>query len=108
LANRLADSKKKKIEKLTDTQKRLLESKKNNKMIKVSKKAKKFALLDEDDPSGQGAQGLGLTHRGINVRDLKEFDDVNFNESDLENDEDFENLQEKMNFAGFEATDNLL
>lgn len=26
----------------------------------------------------------------------------------MENDEDFDNLQEKINFAGFEATDNLL
>jgi hypothetical protein len=52
-------------------------------MIKVSKKAKKFALLDEDDPSANGMAGLGLTHRGVNLRDLKEFDDVNLNESDL-------------------------
>ncbi len=52
-------------------------------MIKISKKAKKFALLDEDNPNGNGAEGLGLTHRGINVKDLKQFDDVDFNESDL-------------------------
>ena len=73
-------------------------------MIKISKKAKKFALLDEQDPDGVAAQGLGLTHKGINVKDLKHFDDVDFNESDLENNEQFDNLQEKINFAGFEAT----
>lgn len=68
---------------MTDTQIRLLESKKNNKMIKVTKKAKKFALLDEDNPDAQGATSLSLTHRGIKIRDLKEFDDVNLGESDL-------------------------
>lgn len=30
---------------------------------------------------------MGLTHKGVNVKDLKVYDDVDFNESDLENDE---------------------
>jgi hypothetical protein len=59
----------------------LLESKKNNKMIKISKKAKKFALLDEEDQ--EAAKMLSLTHKGVNVKDLKQFNDVDFNESDL-------------------------
>ena len=51
---------------------------------------------------------MSLTHKGINIKDLKEFDDVDLGESDLENDEEFDNIQDKMNFAGFDATDNLL
>lgn len=51
---------------------------------------------------------MGLTHKGVNVKDLKVYDDVDFNESDLENDEENENFHDKINFAGFEATDNLL
>jgi hypothetical protein len=53
-------------------------------MIKISKKAKRFSLLDQDDENGQ-ALGQSLTHKGIKIRELKDFDDVNFNESDLEN-----------------------
>ena len=82
---------------MNDTQKRLSESKNNNKMIKVSKKAKKFALLDDDEEGDM----LGLTHRGKGIKDLKQFDDMNFHESDLENDQEFDKVQEKMNFAGF-------
>lgn len=52
-------------------------------MIKISKKAKKFALLDQDDEYGQQSLGNSFTHKGVNIRDLKDFDDVNFNESDL-------------------------
>lgn len=52
-------------------------------MIKISKKAKKFALLDQEDEYGQHGLGNSLTHKGINIRDMKDFDDVNFNESDL-------------------------
>ena len=29
------------------------------------------------------ALGQSLTHKGMNIKDLKDFDDVNFNESDL-------------------------
>jgi hypothetical protein len=50
-------------------------------MIKISKKAKKFALLDEEDQ--EAAKMLSLTHKGVNVKDLKQFNDVDFNESDL-------------------------
>lgn len=51
---------------------------------------------------------MSLTHKGISIKDMKRFDDVNLGESDIENDEEFDNFQEKMHFAGFEATDNLL
>lgn len=46
-ANKVTDSKKKKIEKVGDTKQRLLEAKKTNKMLKVSKRNSKFALLDD-------------------------------------------------------------
>ena len=32
---------------MTDTQKRVMQTKKNNKMIKITQKSKKFALLDQ-------------------------------------------------------------
>jgi hypothetical protein len=44
-ANRLVQAKKKKAEKMGDTKKRLMEAKKNNKIVKVSKKTNKYALL---------------------------------------------------------------
>ncbi len=50
-------------------------------MIKISKKAKKFALLDEEDQVGAAA--LAFTHKGVNIKDLKNYDDVDFNESDM-------------------------
>jgi hypothetical protein len=49
---------------MTDTQKRLIESKRNNKMIKISKKAKKFGLLDDDENLHEG----GLTHKGMPIK----------------------------------------
>lgn len=44
-ANKIADAKRKKIEKVGDTKQRLMEAKKSNKMLKVSKRTSKFALL---------------------------------------------------------------
>ena len=52
-------------------------------MIKISKKAKKFALLDLEDENAQGTLNQSLTHKVVNIRDLKDYDDINFNESDL-------------------------
>ena len=52
-------------------------------MIKISKKAKKFALLDQDGQADQMNLGQKLTHKGIHIKEMKDFDDVNFNESDL-------------------------
>ena len=47
-AERLANSHKKKIEKLGDTKQRLMDNKKRNRMVKVSKRTSKFALIDDD------------------------------------------------------------
>ena len=64
-----------------------MESKKNNKMIKISKKAKKFALLDEqNEHDDEVMKKMSLTHKGISIKDMKRFDDVNLGESDIEND----------------------
>lgn len=46
-ANKLSAAKQKKIEKVGDTKQRLLEKKKSNKMMKVSKRTAKFALLED-------------------------------------------------------------
>lgn len=70
-ASKLAQAKRRKIEKVGDTKQRLMEAKRTNKMLKVSKRTSKFALLEE-----QPAQGL--THRGQKITDLKEFNDINF------------------------------
>jgi nucleolar protein 14 len=48
-----------------------MEAKRTNKLLKVSKRTSKFALL-EDQPA------QGLTHRGQKISDLKEFNDINF------------------------------
>ncbi len=48
-ANRLSEAHKKKVEKMGDTKKRVMEAKKSNKMVKVSKRTSKFALLEEGD-----------------------------------------------------------
>lgn len=72
-ANKVTESKRKKIEKVGDTKQRLLEAKKTNKMVKVSKRNSKFALLDD----GQNVP-TGLTHKGVNIGELKEFNDVEF------------------------------
>lgn len=70
-ANKIAQAKRKKIEKVGDTKQRLMEAKRTNKLLKVSKRTSKFALL-EDQPA------QGLTHRGQKISDLKEFNDINF------------------------------
>ena len=64
-ANQLTESKKRKIEKLGDTKQRLMEAKKSNKFVKVSKKTTKFALIED----GQGLPEV-MTHRGKNIGDL--------------------------------------
>lgn len=64
-ANRVAESHKKKIEKVGDTKQRLMEAKKTNKMIKVSKRTSKFALIDDEPLTG------GLTHKGKSINELK-------------------------------------
>ncbi len=80
-ANKVTEAKKKKIEKVSDTKQRLMEAKKTNKMVKVSKRTSKFALIDDNQnlPSG-------LTHRGKNIGDLDEFNDMNFDQ-DIEDDD---------------------
>ena len=93
-ANKVAHSHQKKIEKMGDTKQRLMEAKKTNKMVKVSKRTSKFALI-EDGPLEQG-----LTHRGKAINDLKEFNDMNFG-SDAEDDE-FLKQHENLNFTGFD------
>ena len=45
-ADRLAKSHSKKIEKVGDTKQRLMDNKKRNRMVKVSKRTSKFALMD--------------------------------------------------------------
>jgi hypothetical protein len=52
-----------------------MENKKVNKMIKVSKKTSKFSLLEDNN-----APTTGLTHKGKNIHELKEFNDMNFEE----------------------------
>ena len=80
-ANKVTEAHKKKIEKVGDTKQRLLEAKKNNRMVKVSKRTSKFALLEDN------TQPLsGLTHKGKNIKDIKEFNDMNF-DSDVDDDE---------------------
>lgn len=49
---------------MSDTQKRLLDSKRNNKMLKVSKKNKRFGLLDDED----NIHDAGLTHKGMPLK----------------------------------------
>ena len=70
-ANKIAQAKRKKIEKVGDTKQRLMQAKRTNKLLKVSKRTSKFALL-QDQPA------QGLTHRGQKISDLKEFNDINF------------------------------
>ncbi len=48
-ANKITQSKRKKIEKVGDTKSRLMEAKKANKMLKVSKRTTKFALTDDNN-----------------------------------------------------------
>lgn len=52
-----------------------MEAKKSNKMLKVSKRTSKFALIDDNE-----ALPKGLTHRGKNIGDLDEFNDMNFDQ----------------------------
>jgi nitrate/nitrite-specific signal transduction histidine kinase len=92
-ADRLAQAKRKKIEKVGDTKQRLMEAKRTNKMLKVSKRTSKFALL-EDQPAH------GLTHRGQKITDLKEFNDINFGSDD--DDEHFQEMHDNLNFTGFD------
>jgi hypothetical protein len=76
-ANKVTDSHRKKIEKVGDTKQRLVDNKKQNRMVKVSKRTSKFALMEDDQPTH------GLTHKGTNISDLKHFNDMNF-DSDIE------------------------
>jgi len=71
-----------------------MESKKTNKLVKVSKRTSKFALLDDEKIP------TGLTHRGKNISELKEFNDMNF-DSDVE-DEEFNEIHQNLNFTGFD------
>lgn len=64
-------------------------------MLKVSKRASKFALLEENEQAPHG-----LTHKGKKINELEEFNDVNF-DSDVE-DEEFQNMHENLNFTGFD------
>lgn len=41
-------------------------------MIKVSKKTKKFGLLDDDQNLHEG----GLTHKGMPLKEMEEFNDM--------------------------------
>ena len=64
-ANKISDAKRKKIERVGDTKQRLMQAKKSNKMMKVSKRTSKFALIEENEQVPQG-----LTHRGKKINDL--------------------------------------
>lgn len=93
-ANKLADSHKKKIQKVGDTKQRLIDSKKRNRMVKVSKRTSKFALIDDEQPVH------GLTHRGTKINQLSRFNDMNFQSGDQ--DQEFMNAHGELNFTGFE------
>lgn len=54
-------------------------------MIKVSKRTSKFSLLEDQENVPKG-----LTHRGKNINELKQFNDMNFG-SDVD-DEQFEKI----------------
>ena len=73
-ANKMANSNRKKIEKVDVTKQRLMENKKNNRMVKVSKRTSKFALIDDEQPIH------GLTHKGTKINELKHFNDMNFDD----------------------------
>ena len=64
-------------------------------MLKVSKRTSKFALIDDNQNLPKS-----LTHRGKNIGDLDEFNDMNFDQ-DIE-DEDFLKAHENLNFTGFD------
>jgi nucleolar protein 14 len=64
-------------------------------MLKVSKRASKFALLEDNEQAPHG-----LTHRGQKINDLQEFNDVNF-DSEVE-DEEFQQMHDNLNFTGFD------
>ena len=72
-ADRVTAAKRKKIEKVGDTKQRVLEAKKASKMVKVSKRNSRFALLEDGEEGGRG-----LTHRGKRVSELEEFNDMYF------------------------------
>ncbi len=48
-----------------------MEAKKNNKIVKVSKKTSKYALLEDNEN-----QAYGLTHKGKKIDEIKEFNDM--------------------------------
>lgn len=93
-ADRLAKSHSKKIEKVGDTKQRLMDNKKRNRMVKVSKRTSKFALMDQEGPAH------GLTHKGTKINQLKQFNDMNF-QSDVE-DQEFMKAHQNLNFTGFQ------
>lgn len=64
-------------------------------MVKVSKRNSKFALLDDGD-----AVPTGLTHKGVNIGELKEFNDIDFGSE--ASDEEFQKAHENLNFTGFD------
>eukprot|EP00919_Chromeraceae_sp_WS-2016_P034065 GHVR01080733.1.p1 GENE.GHVR01080733.1~~GHVR01080733.1.p1 ORF type:complete len:100 (+),score=14.71 GHVR01080733.1:125-424(+) len=71
-ANKLVAARNKKAEKVDQTKKRLIDNKRSNQMIKISKKATKFSLLEDGAETGMG----GMTHKGKKIEDIKEFNDV--------------------------------
>lgn len=79
-ATKLQQAKEKKIEKLSHTKERLVNQKRENKLLRLPgnvKKAKKFSLLDED-----AAPAQRLTHKGKNIGDIQHFNDMYFGSGD--------------------------
>lgn len=64
-ANKLSTAHKKHSESLDNTKKRLMESKKTNSMLRLSKRSSRFALLDDNDNAPM------LTHKGKPINELK-------------------------------------
>ncbi len=94
-ANKVTAAKHKKIEKVGDTKQRMLETKKSSKLMKVSKRNSRFALLEDGEVGG-------LTHKGRKVGEMEEFNDMYFGDDGEEADEEFQQMTNKLNFSGFE------
>ena len=97
-ATKVQRAKEKKIEKLSQTKDRLINQKRNNKVVRMpgnSKKVKKFALLDNDEDQPGG----GLTHKGKSFGEIKHFNDMYFGSDEEGSHNDA--LHNAVNFEGF-------
>ena len=96
-ATKIQHAKEKKIEKMSQTKDRVINQKRENKLVRMpgnSKKVKKFALLDEEDNAGP----QGLTHKGKDVKNMKHFNDMYFGSDDEGSFNQVEELHNKLNF----------